>query len=506
MFKRILIANRGEIAIRVARACREIGISPVGVYSSVDRNSFHLQFMDRVFWIGDSPPQASYLNIEGIIDAAKKAKAEAIHPGYGFLAENSKFAEACEDNGIVFVGPDAKALALVGDKVASRNTVQKVGVPIIPGMQVVDTDIGVFKELASKVGYPVIVKASMGGGGKGMRIVRNESELEASVAAGQREAKSAFGDETVYLEKYIQRPRHIEFQVLRDHHGNTIHLFERECSIQRRHQKIIEETPSVALDDELRHRMGEAAKKVIEVAEYTNAGTVEFLLDENRSFYFLEVNARVQVEHPITEMVTGVDLVRKQINIAAGHRLGLCQDAVKQRGHAIEARIYAEDPENSFLPSPGKIRFLNEPSGPGIRVDSGIYQGWNVPPHYDPILSKLVIWSEDRETAIRRMSGALKDYVILGIMTNLGYLKRIMDNEKFLNGDYHTHFIDDNEKALRLSKGDLIQVLAGIALVSADAENTGVRIPGDTRTEYTSTPWQELGDWKICGRQVNRQR
>jgi acetyl-CoA carboxylase biotin carboxylase subunit len=498
MFRKILIANRGEIAIRVARACKELGISAVGVYSSVDKDSFHLRFMDQVLWIGDSPPQASYLNIANIIDAAKKAGAEAIHPGYGFLAENTKLAKACEESSIVFIGPNSKALALVGDKIASRNTVMTVGVPIIPGMQVADTDIEVFKELALKVGYPVIVKASMGGGGKGMRIVRTEKDLETSVAAGQREAKSAFGDQTVYLEKYIERPRHIEFQVLRDHYNNVVHLFERECSIQRRHQKIIEETPSVALDDALRSRMGEAAKKVIEVAGYTNAGTVEFLLDEDRNFYFLEVNARVQVEHPITEMVTGVDLVRQQIIIADGQKLSISQREIKQRGHAIEARIYAEDPENNFLPSPGKIMFLNEPAGPGIRIDSGIYQGWSVPPHYDPILSKMIVWSEDRRTAIRRMSNALKDYVILGIRTNLGFLKRIMDNDKFLSGKYHTHFIDENEDALRMSKKNVPKILTGVALVIANSEQYELGVAEVARMEHTRTPWQELGDWEIC--------
>ncbi|UCD18926.1 MAG: ATP-grasp domain-containing protein, partial [candidate division WOR-3 bacterium] len=370
MFKKILIANRGEIAIRVARACRELGIGTIGIYSTADVHSSHLNYMDEQFCIGEAAPQHSYLNIINIIDIAKKVGAEAIHPGYGFLAENPRFAQACEESNIVFIGPDSKALALVGDKVASRNTVQKVGVPVIPGMHIVEKDIAAFKRLAVSVGYPVIVKASMGGGGKGMRIVRSEKELQSSIEAGQREAKSAFGDETVYLEKYIERPRHVEFQVLRDKHNNTVHLYERECSIQRRHQKIVEETPSIALDEELRHEMGEAAKQVIEAAGYSNAGTVEFLLDKDRNFYFLEVNARVQVEHPITEMVTGVDIVRWQILIAAGEKITFKQKDVVQRGHSIEARVYAEDPENNFLPCPGKILYLSEPGGPGVRVDS----------------------------------------------------------------------------------------------------------------------------------------
>lgn len=499
MFRKILIANRGEIAIRVARACKELSISAVGVYSTVDKNSYHLHFMDDAYWIGGSAPGESYLNIANIVDAAKASGAQAIHPGYGFLAENAGFAKACEENGLVFIGPDSKALSLVGDKIASRNTVQKVNVPIIPGMQITAADMRCFTEMAAKVGYPVIVKASMGGGGKGMRIVRKEKELEASVQAGQREAKSAFGDETVYLEKYIERPRHIEFQVLRDQHGNVVHLFERECSIQRRHQKIIEETPSTALDEELRRKMGESAKKVIEIAGYTNAGTVEFLLDENRKFYFLEVNARVQVEHPITEMVTGIDLVRQQILIAAGEKIKIGQSDIEQRGHAIEARIYAEDPENNFLPCPGKILFLDEPSGPGIRVDSGIYGGWNVPPHYDPILSKLIVWSEDRETAIKRMSRALENYIIIGIKTNLGYLKRVVDTEKFTDGNYHTHFIDDNESELRMSKENLPQILALAAMAIAVSERKGTVATGIDRAQYSTTPWQELGEWEICG-------
>ena len=455
--------------------------------------------MDRAVLVGDSAPQASYLNIAAIIDAAKSTGCDAIHPGYGFLAENPAFARACETNSIVFIGPGSRALALVGDKVASRNTVLKVGVPIIPGMQVGEKDLDAFRAVADRVGYPVIVKASMGGGGKGMRIVKREHELEASVMAGRREAKSAFGDETVYLEKYIERPRHIEFQVLRDTHGNTVHLFERECSIQRRHQKIIEETPSPALDDVLRSKMGEAAKKVIDAADYTNAGTVEFLLDEQQNFYFLEVNARVQVEHPITEMVTGVDLVRQQILVASGQRLGFDQGAVRARGHSIEARIYAEDPESGFLPCPGRICYLSEPAGPGIRVDSGIFQGWEVPPFYDPILSKLIVWAEDRESALRRLSHALEDYVILGISTNLGYLKRITDNARFARGEYHTHFIDERESELIKGATGRSTALIAAALIMSEAKTLAGTRPDNVMARH-ATPWQELGHWEICGR------
>jgi acetyl-CoA carboxylase biotin carboxylase subunit len=498
MFNKILIANRGEIAIRIARACKELGIGAVGIYSTADRDSSHVLHMDEKYWVGESAPQDSYLNIQNIIGAAKQAGAEAIHPGYGFLAENPRFAEACEESGIAFIGPDSKSLALVGDKVASRNTVQKVGVPIIPGMHIAEKEMAAFRKLAASVGYPVIVKASMGGGGKGMRIVRTEKDLQSSIEAGRREARSAFGDETVYIEKYIERPRHIEFQVLRDQHGKTVHLFERECSIQRRHQKIIEETPSPVLGNELRRKMGDAAKKVIEAADYTNAGTVEFLLDKDHNFYFLEVNARVQVEHPVTEMVTGVDIVRTQIMIAAGDKIGFEQSDIEQRGHAIEARIYAEDPENNFLPCPGKILFLSEPSGPGVRVDSGIFHGWVVPPHYDPILSKLIVWAEDRETAIKRMSNALENYVILGIKTNLGFLKRIMNNVKFIKADYHTHFIDENESKLTRSNENLDAVLAAAALAIAQKRTAATSV-GSVKTQKT-TPWQELGYWEICQR------
>jgi acetyl-CoA carboxylase biotin carboxylase subunit len=438
------------------------------------------------------------MNIDAIIKAAKQTKCDAIHPGYGFLAENEKFAKACEDAGIIFIGPTSKALSLVGDKVASRNTVKKEGVPIIPGMAMITKDIKKFKQAAKDVGYPVIIKASMGGGGKGMRVVYNEKELGKNISAGQREALSAFGDESVYLEKYIEQPRHIEFQVLRDNFGNCIHLFERECSIQRRHQKIIEETPSPALDNNLRMKMGKAAKKVINASNYTTAGTVEFLLDKNKKFYFMEVNARIQVEHPITEMVTGVDLVRQQILIAAGEKLTIKQDQIKQNGHAIETRIYAEDPDNDFVPSPGKILFLSEPSGPGIRVDSGIYQGCDIPPHYDPILSKLIVWSENRKMSIVRISETLKEYIILGIKTNIGYLKRIIDSKNFASGDYDTHFIDKHEKKLLPKQEKLdIALIAGALNKSLVISKRAKEY--DSQYSQKTTPWQELGKWEICG-------
>ncbi|MDI6840551.1 MAG: acetyl-CoA carboxylase biotin carboxylase subunit [bacterium] len=454
MLNKVLIANRGEIAVRIIRACKELGISTVAVYSTIDKSALHTQLADESCCIGEPPPLESYLNMDVIIDTAKRVGADAIHPGYGFLAENPEFAKRCESAGVVFIGPTSKALSLVGDKVVSRNTMNKVGIPIIPGMHEVITssyskNIKELKEVASKVGYPVLVKASLGGG-KGMRIVKNEKELENAISAGKREAMSAFGDDSVYLEKYIEKPHHVEFQVLADNFGNVVHVFERECSIQRRYQKVVEETPSQALTPELREKMGEVAKKVIKVAGYTNAGTVEFLLDENKNFYFLEVNARLQVEHPITELTTGVDLVKQQILIAGGEKLTLKQENLAQRGHAIEARIYAEDAETDFLPSPGKIHFLKEPQGPGVRVDSGIYSGCEVSPYYDPILSKLIVWAETREFARRRLVQALKGYVILGIKTTIPFLIDVIEHPKFI------------------------------------------------KTETTSSPWQEIGEWEMC--------
>jgi acetyl-CoA carboxylase biotin carboxylase subunit len=495
MFKKILISNRGEIAIRVARACRELNIKTVGIYSTVDKESLHLNYCDEAVDIGDPAPLASYLNIKRILEAVLETGAEAIHPGYGFLAENPEFAKACEAARIVFIGPSSRALSLVGDKVASRITARSVGAPIIPGMEMVGVNNADFQNKAREVGYPVLIKASMGGGGKGIRIVHNDGELLESVEAGRREAKSAFGDESVYLEKYIERPRHVEFQVLRDSFGNVIHLGERECSIQRRHQKIIEETPSPALTPDLRERMGETAKKIIAAVDYTNAGTVEFLLDIDKKFFFLEVNARVQVEHPVTELVTGLDIVKRQIMIASGMKLDVQQEQVVQRGHAIEARIYAEDAENDFLPSPGTILYLKEPQGPGIRVDSGIYQGWNVPPHYDPILAKLIVLDESRQGAITRLDNALKDYTILGIRTNLGFLKRITASTQFKDGALHTHFIDENMDALMPRHAMLEMALVAAALKSAGSAAVPATMSGIGAP--TSTPWRELGEWEL---------
>lgn len=502
MFQKILVANRGEIAVRVIRACREMGIVPVAVYSESDLTSLHVQLADEAVLLGPAPAADSYLNMDRIIQAARQTGAEAIHPGYGFLAENSDFARRCENEGLVFIGPNSRALALVGDKIRARQTMEAAGVPIIPGMMSIPQTVSVFKKEALRLSYPVIVKASAGGGGKGMRVVQSEKDLEAAVEAGRREAKSAFGDESVYLEKYIEEPRHVEFQVLADCHGRMVHLFERECSIQRRHQKLIEETPSPALDLELRAKMGETAKKVMAAAGYTNAGTVEFLLDKERRFYFLEVNARLQVEHPVTEFVTGVDLVRQQILIAAGEPLAFGQEDIHQRGHAIECRIYAEDAAHGFLPSSGKILFLKEPKGPGVRLDSGIFAGWEVPVYYDPILAKLIVWAESRDQACRRMAVALQEYVILGIHTTIEYLRDVVRHPEFRAGRLHTGFLEKNFKGWGENSKD--EAATRLALAAAAFEEMGRPArAGDgasqTKRSDSLSPWRSLGRWRLGG-------
>lgn len=500
MIKKILIANRGEIAVRVRNACKEMSIPTVAVYSTADRKSLHVQMADEAICIGDPPPLESYLNIDKIIVVAKQTGADAIHPGYGFLAENSDFSARCEQEEIIFIGPNSEALRLVGDKVRSRKTMTKAKIPIIPGMMTKDAEMKEFKEAAESIGYPVMIKASAGGGGKGMRIIRSPKELEKGIEAGMREAKSAFGDESVYLEKYIEEPRHVEFQVLADNFGNVVHLFERECSIQRRHQKIVEETPSCAIDDELRKKMGEVAKKVIKVSGYNNAGTVEFLLDRNKNFYFLEVNARIQVEHPITELVTGVDLVKQQIKIASGEKLSLRQEEVEQRGHAMECRIYAEDPENNFFPSAGKILFMKEPAGPGIRHDCGIYSGFEVPVYYDPILSKVITLGETREDARRRMMLALSNYIVLGIKTTISFLSSVMAHPEFVAGNTHTNFIEKNmsdwvNKVNKKKRKFLNEAL----LAAAVASQMKVSEKRPMAKEKTPSPWLTVGKWSIGG-------
>jgi len=500
MFKKILIANRGEIANRIIKGCREMGISTVAVYSEVDRKSLHVQTADEAVCIGPAPAVESYLNMDGIIQAALKTGAGAIHPGYGFLAENAGFAKRCEDEKIVFIGPNSKAMELVGDKIRSRQTMEKAGIPIIPGMKGTHKNISDYLADAKKIGFPVMIKASAGGGGKGMRIVSEKKDLQGALEAGQREAKSAFDGESVYLEKYIEEPRHVEFQVLADNSGNIVHLFERECSIQRRHQKIIEESPSQALNPHLREKMGETAKKVMQVSGYNNAGTVEFLLDKDKNFYFLEVNARLQVEHPVTELISGVDLVHQQIKIAFGEKLGFTQEDLEQKGHAIECRIYAEDPLNSFLPSSGKVLFLKEPSGPGVRNDCGIYSGCDVPIYYDPILAKLIVWAEGRDQSCRRMLEALNDYVILGVKTSIDFLKEVIAHPEFQSGQTTTSFLNKHFK--NWEGKDKPEDLEKMALLAASFDSLngsfGRACPSaELKSEYS--PWLSLGKWKIGG-------
>ena len=500
MFKKILVANRGEIAVRIMRACRELGIQTVAVYSEADRSSLHVQTADEAVCVGPPPAVESYLDMDRILEAARETGAEAVHPGYGFLAENFLFARRCEENGIVFIGPNSQSMELVGDKVRSRITMEKAGVPIIPGMKGIHKNLEDYIAEADKIGYPVMIKASAGGGGKGMRIARSGEDLMAGIEAGQREAKGAFGDDSVYLEKYIEEPRHVEFQILADNHGHVVHLFERECSIQRRHQKIVEESPSTALDPELRRRMGETARKVIQATGYNNAGTVEFLLDKDRNFYFLEVNARLQVEHPVTELVTGIDLVHQQLRIAAGEELMFRQEDLKQSGHAIECRIYAEDPRQNFLPSSGRVLYLREPAGPGIRHDCGIYSGSEVPIYYDPILAKLIVWGEDRDMACDRMIQALKDYVVLGIKTSIDFLRDVIGHSAFRSGRTTTSFISEHFsewKGKEEDEGTLQMIAAAAAYDTLNKKKAGRGTA--SRREDVLSPWQILGNWRMGG-------
>ncbi|MDL2286879.1 acetyl-CoA carboxylase biotin carboxylase subunit [Desulfococcaceae bacterium OttesenSCG-928-F15] len=494
MFKKILIANRGEIAVRVIHTCREMGIATVSVYSDADRWAAHVLAADEAVYLGPSEASKSYLAMEKILDAAKKTKAEAIHPGYGFLAENADFAELCEKNGLVFIGPPAGLIRDLGDKTRARAIMAKGGVPITPGTLAPEADPEALFRIAEDIGYPVVIKASAGGGGKGMRIVHHSGEMREAFLAASGEAKSAFGNGAVYLEKYIQRPRHIEFQILADSYGNVIHLLERECSIQRRYQKIIEETPSSAMTQELREKMGEAAINAAKTAGYVNAGTVEFLLDQDGSFYFLEVNTRLQVEHPITEMVTGIDLVRQQILISAGEKLRLRQEEISARGHAIECRIYAEDPQKAFMPSPGKISFLKEPTGPGIRNDCGVYSGFEVPMYYDPILSKLIAHAENRKSCIRRMLAALEDYVILGIRTPIPFLMDVLRSEAFSSGETYTDFIPSHFADWQPEKTD--KDLAAIAFIAGMLKVKSHTAFDLAEAGEPPSPWQTLGHWR----------
>jgi acetyl-CoA carboxylase biotin carboxylase subunit len=463
MFKKILIANRGEIAVRVIRACRELGITAIAVYSDADRASLHVSQADEAYHIGASPAAESYLNIEKILDVAKRSGADAIHPGYGFLSENPKFALACSDAGVKFIGPTAAAMEMMGSKTRARREMEKAGVPFVPGASRGLDSLEEAADIAAEIGYPVMLKAAAGGGGKGMRLVHARDELQPALEAARSEAQRAFGDNEVYLEKAIVNPRHIEMQVLADEHGNTVYLGERECSIQRRHQKVIEEAPSPSVGPDLRRRMGEIAVRAAQAARYTNAGTIEFLLDQEGKFFFLEMNTRLQVEHPVTELVTGLDLVHLQIRIAAGEKLPFAQADISLRGHAIECRIYAEDPDNQYFPSPGKITLLLEPSGPGIRRDSGVYEGWTVPIDYDPLLAKLIGYGSDREQAISRLVRALHEYFVGGIKTNLSLFSRTLSDADFKTGRFDTGYLDRLLKSPAPNAGQDDSEIAAIA-------------------------------------------
>ena len=442
MFKKILVANRGEIAVRVIRACREMGIGTVAIFSEVDRAALHVLRADEAYPVGPATAAESYLRVDKILEVARRSGAEAIHPGYGFLAENPALATACEQAGIILIGPSAASMKLMGSKTLARQAMQAAGVPVVPGTSSGTADLNEARRIADSIGYPVLIKAAAGGGGKGLRLVALPQELPSAYRDARSEAENAFNDSEVYIEKYLETPRHIEIQVLGDRHGNMVHLGERECSIQRRYQKVMEESPSPLVDAVMRQRMGETAVQAARAAGYYNAGTVEFLADASRNFYFLEMNTRLQVEHPVTELVTGLDLVKEQIRVAAGERLGFRQEEVQLRGAALECRVYAEDPENSFFPCPGLIRALEVPAGPGVRDDSGVYAGWTVPMEYDPLISKLVTWGATRREAIDRMKRAIGEYFVEGIQTNLGFFKTILSFPDFLEGRLDTGLID----------------------------------------------------------------
>lgn len=452
MFKKILIANRGEIALRVIRACRELGIKTVGVYSTADKESLHVRYADEVVCIGPPPGSESYLNIPRIISAAQITNADAIHPGYGFLAENARFAEICAESGITFIGPTPEQISRMGDKSVAKETMREAGVPVIPGSKGAVATLEEARAIGEESGYPILIKASAGGGGKGMRVVPEASALERAFNAARNEAKAAFGDDTVYIEKFVEEPRHIEIQVMCDAHGNRIHLNERECSIQRRHQKLIEESPSPILDSDLRRRMGEAAVAGCEYVNYLGAGTIEFLVDKNRDFYFMEMNTRIQVEHPVTEESLGIDLIKEQISVAAGEKLSLKE--CDPLWHAIEVRINAEDPYHDFRPSPGVISTLHFPGGHGVRVDSHIYQGYVIPPTYDSLLAKIITFGDSRTDAILKMRRALDECIIEGVKTTIPFHSMMMAHEQFLSGDFDTKFVDTTDWKSRLPEVD----------------------------------------------------
>ena len=503
MFRKVLIANRGEIAVRILRACREMGIPCVCVFSEVDRTALHVRLAEEAYLIGPAPSRESYLRIDKLIDVARRSGCDAIHPGYGFLAENPALPRACTDAGITFIGPPAEAMEAMGSKTSGKQLARRAEVPTVPGRDEPIDAVEEAQALAEAMGYPVVLKAVAGGGGKGMRVVTGEENFHSAWRDASSEALNAFGDARLFLEKYLDSPRHIEVQVFADAHGRVVSLGERECSIQRRHQKVIEEAPSPVMTPDLRRKMGEAAVRLARAGGYVNAGTVEFLVDENLNFYFLEVNTRLQVEHPVTEQVTGLDLVKLQIAIAAGHRLPFAWETITPRGHAIEVRMYAEDPDNNFFPCPGKILARRVSTGPGIRVDEGVYRGWTVPIEYDPLLSKLIAWGNSREESIARLRRALDEYTITGIRTNVGLFRRILSEPEFLRGEIHTRWLDElltRPRPPAVPPRDGTEAAAAIAAAYWESIQAGNGSPG-------AAPASEPSRWKQDARrsQVERQ-
>jgi len=499
VFNKILIANRGEIAIRIMRACRELGIQTVAVYSDADKNAQHVQFADEAVHIGNAAPKESYLNADVLIQAARNSQAEAIHPGYGFLSENASFAAAVESANLTFIGPSADSIRAMGDKAESKILMKQAGVPTVPGYEGLET-YDEFKKAAKEIGYPVLIKASAGGGGKGMRVVNEESELKEAIELARREAQNSFGDERLLIEKYLANAHHIEIQVFGDKHGNLVHLFERECSVQRRHQKIIEESPSPLLTPELREKMGQAAVAAARAVNYSNAGTVEFIFDPklalsgDEGFYFLEMNTRLQVEHPVTELVTGLDLVHWQIRIAAGEKFPFTQSDLHQHGHAIECRVYAEDPSTGFLPSTGKLLQFIQPQGPGIRVDSGFAAGDEVTHFYDPLLAKLIVYAGSREDAIKRMKNALNDFIIHGVVTNMDYMHAVLETDDFKQGKVSTRWVETNFGEWAVPQPELHAL---IAAALADVVFVGGKTqPAVSNETDPFNPWKQTGNYR----------
>ena len=495
MIQKVLIANRGEIAVRVMRSCREMGIRSVAVFSEADRTARHVLYADEACLIGPAASRESYLNIDKIIMAAKRHGADAIHPGYGFLSENSEFARRCKQEGIIFIGPDPETMDAMGDKISARKHMIAAGVPVVPGTEQPLQSVEEAKEICNRIGYPVMLKASMGGGGKGMRLIHNVDEVEEAYNTARSESMSSFGDDTVYLEKFVEEPHHIEFQILGDNYGNAVHLFERECSIQRRNQKIVEETPSPFVTPELRQKMGEAAVAAAKAVNYKGAGTIEFLVDKHRNFYFLEMNTRLQVEHPITEEVVGVDLVKEQIRVANNEPLHFKQEDLKQRGHAIECRICAEDTDNNFMPSPGILRQLMEPNGIGVRIDSAVYEGYEIPIYYDPMIGKLIVWATNRDYAIERMRRVLHEYKLTGVKNNISYLRAIMDTPDFVKGHYDTGFIAKNGEHLKQCIMRTSERAENIAMIAAyiDYLMNLEENKGDATDNRPISKWKEFG-------------